>query len=147
MSRRRHGSPVRWIVAPLCALVAHALLWALLDLLGVLDGLAVGIQRSPALRASNDGRAATPPPDDRPLEIESLVDQLDQPDARTAEEKLREEREKKEQEDNHPRGQVVDVAKPLIEQRPDRADYVSEYDTKVDHETRGPKGRDHAGAL
>src|SRR5262249_49167601 len=46
----------------------------------------------------------------------------------------------------HPEGQVVDIAKPLIEERPDKAKYLSEYDSKVDRETKGKSGRDQAGA-
>ena len=65
------------------------------------------------------------------MEIETLVDQLDRPEEKSAEEKRREEEAKKEEEDKNPHGQVVDIAKPAIEERPDRANYVSEFDSKV----------------
>ena len=37
------------------------------------------------------------------------------------------------------------MAKPLVEEHPDKANYVSEFDTKVDKETK-LYGRDHGGA-
>jgi TonB family protein len=83
--------------------------------------------------------------DDQPLEIQQLVDELQTPDQKSEEEKKREEEKKKEEENKTPQGQVVDVAKPLLEERPDKANYVSEYDTKVDHEMK-MYGRDHGGA-
>jgi len=95
--------------------------------------------------ASSSG-AARPVEEDRPMEIETIVNQLDRPEDKTQEEKKREEEQKKEEEDKNPHGQVVDIARPTIEQRPDQAKYVSEYDSKVDRETRGPTGRDTAGA-
>jgi TonB family protein len=96
--------------------------------------------------ASSSRNAAKPVEDDRPMEIETIVNQLDRPEDKTAEEKKREEEQKKEEEDKNAHGQVVDIAKPAIEQRPDQAKYVSEYDSKVDRETKGPTGRDTAGA-
>ena len=83
--------------------------------------------------------------DDQPLEIQQLVDELQSPDEKTEEEKKREEEKKKEEEAKNPHGQVVDVAKPLLEEAPDKANYVSEFDTKVDKETK-MYGRDHGGA-
>ena len=63
------------------------------------------------------------------------------PDEKTEEEKRREEEKKKEEEDKNPHGQVVDVAKPLLEERPDKANYVSEFDTKVDREMQDLRAR------
>jgi TonB family protein len=43
-------------------------------------------------------------------------------------------------------GQVVDIAKPQVEMRPEDADFLSEFDSKVERETRGPSGVDPASA-
>jgi TonB family protein len=83
--------------------------------------------------------------DDQPLEISTLVDSLDRPEEPTPEEKKREEKKKKEEEAKEPHGQVVDLARPAVEERPDEARFVSEYDSKVDKEKRH-NGRDKAGA-
>jgi TonB family protein len=79
------------------------------------------------------------------MQIESLVDELDRPEEKSAAEKRREQEAKKEEEDKHPHGQVVDIARPTVEQHPDEANFVSEYDSKVDKETKGPRGREKAG--
>ena len=84
--------------------------------------------------------------EDQPLQIENLVNELDVPDAPTPAEKKREEEVKKEEDAKNPHGQVVDLAKPTVEERPDKADYLAEYDSKVDHQTRGATGRGQAGA-
>lgn len=85
--------------------------------------------------------------DDPPLEIIALDAreqraQLDAPQKLTAEE----ERRKKEEEQIRPEGQVVDIARPLLEQRPEQARYLSEYDSQVKKETRGPSGKGQGGA-
>lgn len=134
------------LVAFALALSAHVVVVIAADALGWLDLFAS--LRSPHSRAlpmpvaENDAKE---PKDDQPLEIQQLVDELAEPDEKTEEEKKREEEKKKEEEDKNPHGQVVDVAKPLIEERPDNAKYVSEYDTKVEKESR-LNGRDHGGA-
>lgn len=43
---------------------------------------------------------------------------------------------KKQEEDPTPAGQVVDLPKPALEMRPDKADYVSQFDSQVDKETK-----------
>jgi TonB family protein len=52
------------------------------------------------------------------------------------EEKAEEEKTKKEIEAQQPPGQVVDLAKPLEEKRPDNARFAAEYDSTVKKETR-----------
>ena len=52
------------------------------------------------------------------------------------EEKAKEEQKKKELEAKKSPGQVVDLPKPAEEQRPDDAKFASEYDSKVDKESR-----------
>ena len=82
---------------------------------------------------------------DEPLEIEALVDELKQPDEHTLAELRRLEEKKRQEEQKRPSGQVVDLAKPALEQRPEQANFVSEYDSKVDRETRGAAGLKQAG--
>jgi TonB family protein len=53
---------------------------------------------------------------------------------------------RKPEEDRTIDGQVVDVAKPDVEIRPDDARFLSEFDNKVEKETKGKPGRDQAGA-
>lgn len=69
-------------------------------------------------------------PDDAAAEIER-------------EKKLEEER--KPEEDPAKKGQVVEVARPEVEVRPDDARFLSEYDTKVEKETRA-RGHGEPGA-
>jgi outer membrane biosynthesis protein TonB len=47
-----------------------------------------------------------------------------------------EQQEEDEQEQPIYEGQIVEIAPPLQEERPDDADYLSRYDAKVEHETR-----------
>jgi TonB family protein len=60
------------------------------------------------------------------------------------EKKLEEAR--KPEEDRNVEGQVVDVGKPDVEIRPEEARFLSEYDTKVEKETKGKPGMEAAGA-
>jgi TonB family protein len=65
------------------------------------------------------------------LPVELSIDETPAPPAeqkKEEEQKLREERT--------PEGQVVDLPKPVVERTPDKARFVSEYDAKVEHETR-----------
>ena len=77
-----------------------------------------------------------------PLQVESLVDEIDQQPSQSE----RDKKDQKEREQKDPRGQVVDIAQPAIEQRPDQAKFVSEYDSSVLREMKGQVGRDKAGA-
>jgi TonB family protein len=140
LSKRRKKWLARAVVAAVIALVGHAVIIALFvtfagDLPAALSNPAKVVTAAPLAEVD----------DDRPMEIETLVDELDRPEVKTAEEKRREDAAKKEEDDKNPHGQVVDIAKPAIEQRPDHANFVSEYDSKVDRETKGPSARDHAG--
>jgi TonB family protein len=141
MASRRNNWQGRALVAALIALAGHAVLIALFvtfagDLPAALSNSARTVAAAPATNGAED---------DRPMEIETLVDQLDRPEQKSAEELKREEDAKKEAEDKNPHGQVVDIAKPAIEERPDHANFVSEYDSKVDRETKGANARDRAG--
>lgn len=143
MAARRKKSAASVLVAAAIALSVHLVGLMVADALGWLD--IIGSLREHHGLPSAASVASSAQKDDSPLEIQTLVDDLQRPDEETEEEKKREEEKKKEEEDKNPHGQVVDVAKPLIEERPDKANYVSEYDTKVDHETK-LNGRDHGGA-
>lgn len=123
------------------ALASHAALVALLMVSGAFE-VGKELQAGLGLMAGLPPNAA----DDRPLEIETIVNQLNRPDEKTPEEKRREELAKKEEEDRNPHGQVVDIAKPVIEERPDTAKYAAEYDSKVDRETKAQSRRDRGGA-
>jgi TonB family protein len=89
---------------------------------------------------------ASPADDERPIEIQALVDELQKPEEKTKEEQRREEQKQREEEDKNAHGQVVDIPRPAIEARPDDARYLAEYDARVAHETRGAVGKDRAGA-
>lgn len=143
MAARRHKSGVYVLVAVALALSAHLVAVVVAESLGWLD--LISALRSPHSLAMPKVAENDQTKDDQPLEIQQLVDEVQAPDEKTEEEKKREEEQKKEEEDKNPHGQVVDVAKPLLEERPDKANYVSEFDTKVDKEMK-VYGRDHGGA-
>src|SRR5437660_9545902 len=140
MPSRRKNWHARAAVAATVALLAHAVAVALFAALA--GDLTAPLRTDPRVVTAAPAGAAD---DDRPMEIETLVDQLDRPEQKSADEKRREEEAKKEEEDKNPHGQVVDIARPAIEERPDHANYVSEYDSKVDRETRGAHAHDRAG--
>jgi len=67
-----------------------------------------------------------------------LLDPKDQAEfAKKLEEQVEDKHEeiKKEENRTKPNGQVVEITRPRIEARPDKARYVSEYDSRVDKET------------
>ncbi len=133
-TRRRGGGGGRALFALVAALVAHVGFVALISLAGPgLDEVRVAM---PAVARVTG--------DDSPMEISTLLDALDRPDTRTEAEQRRE--EKKKQEEDKLEGQVVDIARPALEERPEHARFAAEYDSTVDKEKRGPHGRDKAGA-
>lgn len=95
-----------------------------------------------ALNAVHSAEAAPSSDPDVPIEIESLASELDKPQEQTE----REKEAKKEEERKDAHGQVVDIAKPTLEQRPDAARFLAEYDSKVAQETKGATGDKKAGA-
>src|SRR5438874_12490580 len=109
MPSRRKNSGVRVAVAAIVALFAHA---AAIALFAAFAGDLTGPLRASSPRVTSAAPASNSVEDDRPMEIETLVDQLDRPEEKSAEEKRREEEAKKEEEDKNPHGQVVDIAKP-----------------------------------
>jgi len=146
MPSRRNRWVARTVGAAIVALALHGVVLGLAALLGLFEPLS-SLQRASVPPPSSSGPdQVAQAEDDRPMQIESLVDELQKPDERSEEEKRREEQAKKEEEDKKPPGQVVDIAKPIVEERPDKANFVAEHDSKVDRETKGPAGRDQAGA-
>jgi TonB family protein len=144
MASRRRASPARWLAAFLAAAAAHALL---LWLLAASDLLAPLARSHLPVAATGPATPPRPPTEDeRPIEIEQLVDTLARPETVTPEEKKAEEQKKREEEDKDAKGQVVDIERPAIEARPDKANYLAEYDSRVARETRGRPGHDVAGA-
>lgn len=86
----------------------------------------------------------TPPPMDVTMIEPEVLNPLAMPkdpllEQQELEEKIEE--AKKQEEDPDHRGQVVEIAPPDVEVRPDDADFVSEYDQKVEHQTKGPSGK------
>ncbi len=63
-------------------------------------------------------------------------------EAKALETRLEEAR--KEEESRDMNGQVVEISKPEIEMRPDDADFLSEYDSKVERQTKGASGNEVA---
>lgn len=104
----------------------------------------IDLADSTAHAPSDTGLAAEG--DGPPLEIESLVNDIQKPIRRSEAEQHAEEEKKKEEESPNAEGKLVDIARPAIEQRPDKADHVAEYDSTVERETRGAQGRESAGA-
>lgn len=133
-TRARRSRLVRYAVSSALALCVHCLTFGYLAWAGVL---------SPSLKAPliiNDMPEREG--ESEPLQVESLVDEIDQPPSQSE----RDKKGQKEREQKDPRGQVVDIAQPAIEQRPDQAKFLSEYDSSVLREMKGQVGRDKAGA-
>jgi TonB family protein len=146
LTSRRNKFAARAVMAVVLALGAHAVAIALFSILVDFSPLPLEQRLAHPASASSAADRAKEDERDRPMEIETLVDELSRPDEKTAEEKAKEEQIKKEEEDKNPGGQVVDLSKPAIEERPDNAKFVSEFDSKVDRETKAPNSKDHGGA-
>ena len=70
-----------------------------------------------------DGLEARDAANEEPMSVESLVDEIERPTPPTEHERKVE----KEQNEKNAKGQVVDIARPSIEQRPDEARFLSEF--------------------
>lgn len=136
MSARRQSSPARYAIALVVAALVHLVaLWAL-DRTSTTD----------ALRFASPTPTRSTGNDDAPIEIQSLVDELARPDQRSPAEQRRAEQKRREEDDPHAKGQVVDLARPILQERPEHARYLAEYDSTVARETKGPAGLAEAGA-
>lgn len=139
---KRGSTHLRAWMAVVCAVVIHVvlLLWIGHEMA---ERQRSDRARASAQRAEEEARASA---EGAPLEIETLIDDLQRPVRRTPAELREEAKRKEEEESRQPRGQVVDIARPIIEERPDKAEYAAEYDSRVERETKARPGRDHAGA-
>lgn len=133
---RARSRRARLLVAGLLALVCHGVVGVYLTLSGALASLTPA-----ALPNLVDGLEARDA-NEEPMSVESLVDDIERPTPPTEHERKVE----KEQNEKNAKGQVVDIARPSIEQRPDEARFLSEFDSTVKHETKGPEGLSKAGA-
>jgi TonB family protein len=113
--------------------------WLLLALsIHVELGIAVGVLVY-LYAPRNADLFAMAPPGGESIEINTLDDELARKllaELDKEEEKAKEEQAKKERESVHAPGQVVDLAKPQEEKRPDDARFASEYDVTVQKETK-----------
>lgn len=135
---RARRPAVRIAVAAVLAVLCHGVTLTVLALTGALER--VRPSQLPTLVMGADARDAEP---ERPIEVSELVEEIEKPREETAAEKKQKEEEAK----KDAPGQVVDIARPAVEQRPDEARFASEYDQSVNRETRGAVGKDKAGAL
>jgi len=119
------------------ALLCHVVVLTGLELLGAFDHLT-----PTALQLVQSADAARQNEPDEPMQIDSLVEAIERPPELTEIEK----KQKAEEERKDQKGQVVDIAKPAVEQRPDDARFLSEYDSKVAREQKGAVGKDKGGA-
>jgi len=128
----------RILIAGALALLVHGAVGVFLAVSGALASLTPS-----ALPPMVEGLDAREAVSDEPLTVESLVDELDRPVTPNQQERKVE----KEINEKDAKGQVVDIAQPAIEQRPDEAKFAAEYDSSVHHETKGPSGLSKAGAV
>ena len=124
--RETEGRFGRAALVLLLSVLLHGMLALVLVTLGVL-----GLLRPPSSRLSP------------PLPVTFLDDATGLQDPRSSlsraeQEKLEEEKKKEEEEKEveRLRGQIVDIAPPAVERRPDKADYLAEHDSTVERETR-----------
>src|SRR5438045_1401567 len=99
MAARRRNSPLRFLVALLVAAAGHVLVGTLLIFYGLVQlwnpHSVDGSKSSPAPSASAESGGD---PLDRPIEIQTLVDELKEPERKSDEELRAEEQKKKEEE-------------------------------------------------
>jgi len=127
--RRKSSSLGRWAV--LAALIHLQLLLvagAVLHVLAPRDADIVAAQKRAAAEGSAEPIAVSTVDDDTARRLIADMERL--------EEKAKEEQAKKEAESTKASGQVVDLARPREEKRPENARFAAEYDSAVEHETR-----------
>jgi TonB family protein len=143
----RGRSRVRALVALVLAAALHAATIAIVVESGWSplegdrsDALAGALERPLQIDSlvEDDGR---PGAEHRERDVESLLEALRRPEEPTRAEEKSEEEKRKEEESKDAKGQVVEIPRPVIEERPDKSRFVAEYDSKVAHETHGRPGR------
>lgn len=125
--KRRPGHGIAYWIA--LALVLHAEAFLVLGLAGYF-----WTPRNADLAGLTDGKGGH-----ESIEIGAVDDETARKilaELEREQEKAKEEQVKKEQESPRPPGQVVDLAKPREEKRPEDARFASEYDTSVEKETK-----------
>ena len=132
MGRRRNSSTRRLIVAIACALGLHALLipgleWLVIRPIDTTENNVRSTRRSTVTVLSES-------------EVDALL-RAAKNAPRPLERKKPPEPEKPEEEKKRltPPGQVVEIPPPAREEIPEETRYVSEYNSKVEHETRSAK--------
>jgi TonB family protein len=129
-SQRRKGSSLgRWAAL---AVLIHL---QLLLVAGVV--LHIWAPRDADILAARQRAAAEGPAE--PIAVSTVDDATARrliADMERLEEKAQEEKAKKEEESSKAPGQVVDLARPREEKRPENARFAAEYDSSVEHETR-----------
>jgi TonB family protein len=129
-SQRRKGSSLgRWAAL---ALLIHL---QLLLVAGVV--LHIWAPRDADILAARQRAAAAGSPE--PIAVSTVDDDTARKliaDMERLEEKAKQEQLKKEEESTRAPGQVVDLARPREEKRPENARFAAEYDSSVEHETR-----------
>lgn len=125
--RGKRGTILRWLVL---AVLVHA---ELLGLVGV--ALYFWAPRQADLEAKRREAAAR----GEPISVSTVDDDTARKiiaDLEKQEEKAKQEQVKKEEEAVKPPGQIVDLARPRDERRPDDARFAAEYDSWVENETK-----------
>ncbi len=128
----------RILSAGVLAVLVHGAVGIFLSVSGALASLSPSAL--PPLVEGLDARQAA---SEEPLSVEELVEDLERPVTPSVDER----KVDKEVNEKNAKGQVVDIAQPRIEQRPDEAKFAAEYDSTVSHETKGPAGLSKAGAV
>jgi TonB family protein len=82
--------------------------------------------------------ADLPAPIDVSLVPDKEVQELTASQDAIKKEELKKEEEKEKEKEKDPKGQVVDIAPPKEEKHPEKARFLSEYDSTVEKETKGP---------
>jgi TonB family protein len=125
MQRSRHSTTALTILLTLAfSMLIHLVLWPLGDRLLALDWGGPPIPLGSGV-----------------IEV-ALMGAEDQEE--TEQDRLEEERERIEKQD--PRGKLVNLDRLVDERRPKETEFVSEFDNRVDHQTRAPNQRPQAGA-
>ena len=129
-SQRRKGSSLgRW--AALAALIHLQLLLVagvVLHIWAPRDADILAARQRAASEGSAEPIAVSTVDDDTARKLIADMERL--------EEKAKQEQAKKEEESSKAPGQVVDLARPREEKRPENARFAAEYDSAVEHETR-----------
>ncbi len=124
----RTGRFARWAPFLLSALLAH------LALAPVVLGMVAAFRLNEL--AQQAAIAPAPHPVEVTLDAASLAEMVFPDDPVKEEEEKPKPEEPEEEPEVRPDGQIVEIARPLVEERPDQSEYLAEYDQTVLQETR-----------